>query len=184
MDRRPNRPTPHICGQCQKKPPAFTSVIAAFAYEDPIRQLIIGLKYQRQLYLARVLGSLLADTLAQEPNLSPDIIMPIPLHRSRLRSRGFNQAYEIARFVAKRLHIPLDPWILERNRNTPTQTDLPRRSRAKNVRDAFAVKGDVTDLRIALLDDVMTTGHTANAAALALLRAGAKEVQVWLVARA
>jgi ComF family protein len=173
-----------VCGRCQQHPPAFTSAIAAFAYQEPINNLILDLKYHRKLYLARVLGSLLADVVVATISSPPDIVLPIPLHRTRLRSRGYNQAYELARPVARRTGLAVDPWRLQRVRKTPSQTDLPRRQRAKNVRGAFAVCGDVDDLRIALVDDVMTTGHTASAAADALLKAGARSVEVWLLARA
>jgi ComF family protein len=173
-----------LCGQCQQHPPAFESVTAAFSYVEPVSQLIVKLKYHRQLYLARILGSLLADYIEQRVDALPDIVLPIPLHRSRMRSRGFNQAYEIAKPVAKRLALPIDPWTLVRSRNTPTQTDLPRKARAKNVRGAFSTAGSVEALDVALVDDVMTTGHTASAAAEVLLKAGANRVDVWLLARA
>jgi len=173
-----------VCGRCQKHPPAFTSVIAAFTYQEPISNLILDLKYHRKLYLARVLGSLMADTVATTISTPPDIILPIPLHRTRLRTRGYNQAYELAKPLARQFGLTVDPRRLQRLRKTPSQTDLPRRQRLKNVRGAFAVSGNVVGMRIALVDDVMTTGHTANAAADALLKAGARSVEVWLVARA
>jgi ComF family protein len=166
------------------RPPAYSSVIAAFAYQDPISNLVLDLKYHGKLHLARVLGSQLADKLATAVTATPDIILPIPLHRSRLRSRGYNQAYELAKPVARKLDVPVDPWRLQRVRKTPSQTDLPRRQRAKNVRGAFSVSGDVNGIRIALVDDVMTTGHTSNGAAEALVGAGARSVEVWLLARA
>ena len=183
----PETPRSHsewVCGRCQQHPPAYTSVIAAFDYQEPVSNLVLDLKYHGKLHLARVLGSQLADKLATTVTAKPDIILPIPLHRSRLRSRGYNQAYELAKPVARRLGIPVDPWRLCRTRKTPSQTDLPRRQRARNVRGAFAVSGNVEGMRIALVDDVMTTGHTANAAAEALIRVGARSVDVWLLTRA
>ena len=173
-----------VCGICQQHPPAYQTVVSALAYDEPISKLIIDLKYHRKLYLARILGSLLADTVRKKKSELPDLIVPVPLHTSRLRSRGYNQALEIAKPVGRRLGIPVDPRIVLRIRKTPSQTDLPSKDRAKNVRGAFEVRRNVDGLSVAIVDDVMTTGHTAYSVAKSLLEAKAKSVSVWVVARA
>jgi ComF family protein len=170
------------CGACQQKPPTFDRAIAALRYDAPVDRLIVNLKYNGRLNLARALATLLADRIA--PADAPDVIVPVPLHRSRLRERGYNQSQELARVLAQRLARPLAPRLATRVRATPTQTSLPLEQRARNVRNAFAVTDDIDGLRVAIVDDVMTSGHTVNALAKAMRRAGAKEVCVWVVARA
>ena len=179
------------CGECQKHPPAFDRTLAAFAYAPPVDRLIQGLKYHRQLHLARTLGRCLADALAAAtPSLPPpaervDVIVPVPLHTGRLRKRGYNQSLELARPLARHFGLPLDYRSLRRTRATPPQAALPVKQRKQNVRGAFAVKGDdLSGVRVALVDDVMTSGHTVNAAAGCLRRAGVKAIEVWVVARA
>lgn len=173
------------CGACQRHPPAFVRTIALYRYAPPADHFIRALKFHRQLGLARLLGEQLAVRLRTEPQ-SPDLILPIPLHAARLRSRGFNQALEIARPVARALGIPIVMHVLRRVRATRPQSDLPFEARRKNVKDAFAVHhaAALKGRRIALVDDVMTTGNTAEAAARTLLAAGVAEVEVWVVARA
>jgi len=106
------------------------------------------------------------------------------LHRARLRSRGYNQSHEIARQVHRRFGIKIDAHLVIRVRNTDPQTTLAPKHRARNVKRAFKIVKPVEGRRIALIDDVMTTGHTVNAVARVLKLAGAKEVLVWVVARA
>jgi ComF family protein len=173
-----------LCGACQKKSPAFAATIAVYHYAPPVDHFIRALKFQRELSLARLLGKRLAARVAGLPR--PDRILPVPLHSARLRSRGFNQALEIARPLARRLGIPLDTRSLHRIRATAAQSDLSPEERRRNVRGAFAVRDGarLDGLRVALVDDVMTTGSTVQAAAKALLAAGAEEVSVWVVARA
>jgi ComF family protein len=170
------------CGRCQRQPPPFERTLALFRYEDPIRGLIQDLKYSGQLHLARLFGDLMAVRLASLP-ARPDRIIPMPLHPSRLRERGFNQSVEIARPVARRLDVPLDYDALTRIRATTPQTALPLDQRRRNVRGAFQAFATLAGKRVALIDDVMTSGHTAAAAAAALRKAGAA-VEVWIVARA
>jgi ComF family protein len=148
----------------------------------------VGLKFHAQLVHARALGVLMAaslvEHLAARAGPPPQLIVPMPLHRTRLRSRGFNQALELARPLARQLHIPLDHSVLVRARATSPQTDLPLAARARNVRMAFRAARDLRGLRVAVVDDVMTTGHTAAAATAALRKAGAAAVEVWVLARA
>ena len=173
------------CGACQRRPPAFVRTVALYRYAPPTDHFIRALKFHRQLGLARLLGEQLAARLRTESQ-RPDLILPIPLHAARLRSRGYNQALEIARPVARALQIPLAVHDLRRVRATRPQSDLPFEARRKNMKGAFAVHhaAVLRDRRIALVDDVMTTGNTVEAATRALLAAGAREVEVWVVARA
>jgi ComF family protein len=173
-----------ICGQCQQHPPAFAQTHATFAYAPPVDRLIQTLKYSHRLSDARVLGEYMAEHLASQANLRPDMIIPVPLHRARLRERGYNQSLELARPIARRLRLPLDPHVVRRVRATTTQTRLKYDERKKNVRGAFLAVEKLEGLRLAIVDDVMTSGHTANALAKCLRRAGAEEVVVWIAARA
>jgi ComF family protein len=171
------------CGACQRKPPAFDATVAAFRYEEPIRHLIHGLKFQARYAAARLLGDLLADALAGCRDL-PRLLIPVPLHRSRYRERGFNQSLEIARVVSARLHIALDYLSCERIRPTVPQTELSAAERARNIKQAFRVNGSLRGLHVAVLDDVVTTGATVNELARTLRKAGASRIDVWACARA
>lgn len=173
-----------MCGACQKSPPAFDSTRAVFRYDSPVDRLIQQLKYQGRLELSRVLGNYVAQHLLTLDDPLPDVVVPVPLHVARLRERGYNQSLEIARFVARALQVPLDWQGTQRIRPTVPQTELPRDQRRKNMRGAFTATREFSGQRIAILDDVMTSGHTANALAECLRRSGAGEVRVWVVARA
>lgn len=173
----------HRCGTCQRHPPAFGRVLAPFLYAAPIDRLIQDLKYQQRLDTARLLGSRLSDHIARH-NPEVDVVVPVPLHAKRLRERGYNQSLEIARPVAERLGVRLDYQSGQRTRATPPQTTLPLKARQRNVRNAFRITASFKGTRVAVVDDVMTTGHTVNAFAACLKKAGAKSVEVWVVARA
>jgi len=173
------------CGACQKQPPAYTRAIALYCYAPPVDYFIRELKFRQQLGLACLLGEQLARRLVAE-SVRPDVIIPIPLHRARLRERGYNQALEIARPLARALGVPLDYRSLVRVRATAPQTGMTVAERRKNLRGAFALRNTdvVGKLRVALVDDVMTTGSTVQAAAHCLRAAGAHEVEIWVIARA
>jgi ComF family protein len=173
------------CGACQQRPPAFTRSIALYRYAPPVDHFIRELKFHQQLGLARMLGERLARRLAREAS-RPDLIIPVPLHGARLRERGYNQALEIARPVARTLNVPLDFRSLVRVRATAPQTGMTLVARRKNLRGAFAWRSsrEVKNLHVALVDDVMTTGSTVQAAAKCLRAAGAREVDIWVIARA
>lgn len=173
-----------LCGRCQIHPPAYDRVSAALCYDDPVSQLILDLKYNNKLYLAPVLGNILTKHIIDQHQPLPEVLLPVPLHRARLRRRGYNQSLEIARPVGRQLGIKIDSRLVTRTRNTEPQSSLRPNQRARNVRRAFKIIKPVDGQSIALIDDVMTTGHTANALAEVLKKAGAKEVLVWVVARA
>jgi ComF family protein len=172
-----------VCGRCQRKPPPFVRTRALYRYEAPVDKLIQRLKFHHELRLARLLGERLAARLAPEAD-RPDLIVPVPLHASRLRERGYNQALELARPVARRLNIKLDAFGVRRVLPTRAQSDLSLAERRRNVRQAFEAVRDYAGLKVAVVDDVMTSGSTAEALARCLKKAGAEEVSVWIVARA
>lgn len=176
-------PTPggETCGACLKHPPAFNRTHAALAYGFPLDRLIPRLKYHGQLAIVPVLGGCLAEAVATQPR--PDLLIPMPLHPTRIRERGFNHATEIARTVAQQLSLPLDTTRSQRIRDTPPQMGLKHDARRRNVRGAFTCSGEVQGQHIALIDDVMTTGTSLDELAATLKRAGAREVTCWVVAR-
>ena len=173
-----------LCGRCCATPPGFDATFALFRYEDPVDEMITALKFQGELGFARVLGTLLAKFIRNRSVL-PDVLIPMPLHLTRLRERGFNQTAAIAAHAARRLQMKLDARLLLRARATLPQSGLSAMNRAANLQGAFAVAtGRRPPARVALLDDVMTTGHTAAAAAMTLKAAGAQHVEIWACARA
>jgi ComF family protein len=172
------------CGACQKRSPTFSRTHALYRYARPIDGFVQALKYRHRLELARVFGERLAEVLAPRVAGSVDVIVPVPLHRARLGERGYNQSLELARPISARLSLPLDYHCLWRTRPTAPQASLALAERQRNVRGAFAAAPTVAKLRVAVVDDVMTTGHTVNAIARCLRAAGAKDVQVWVLARA
>lgn len=173
-----------LCGACLKTPPHFDTCVAPYLYRAPLDYLVLRLKFHRDLAMAELLGRLLAQHLECVPAPRPDLILPVPLHRTRLAERGFNQSLEIGRVLQRRLGLPLDYQLARRVRSTEPQTQLSAKARRKNMRKAFQVRAAAVPDHVAILDDVMTTGTTVNELARALKQAGAKRVDVWVVARA
>lgn len=171
----------NVCGACLRHPPAFDRTLAAFSYDFPIDRLLHAFKYAGNLALAEVLAEPLARLAAAQPK--PDLLLPMPLHPARLRERGFNQSLEIARPVSRWLDIPLEACACRRTRDTPTQAKLKWKERRRNVRGAFACDLDLSGKKVAVLDDVMTTGATLDEISRVLRGHGAAEVSAWVVAR-
>lgn len=169
------------CGRCLRNPPAYDGVCAGGPYAFPFDALATALKYGERLAIAPILGRRLAEGLVGEP--VPDLVVPMPLAPERLRSRGFNQAAEIAACLPQRFADRLVPDLLERHRDTAPQASLPMDQRERNVRGAFRCRRPIANLKVAIVDDVMTTGATLHEAASALKRAGAESVRGWVVAR-
>ena len=160
-------------------------VVAPFDYVEPLRIHVQRLKFAGQRRLGRALGELLATHISAIPAARHvDAIAAVPLHRSRLLVRGYNQAFELARPIAAALRLPLLRAGIGRRRATAAQSSLTAEARYANVRDAFEISRDVHGIRIGLVDDVLTTGATLNALAEALKRAGATHVDGWTIARA
>lgn len=173
------------CGQCLSNPPPFDATYARFPYEAPIIQIIIKLKFQHQLSYAQALGEMFMDALpswyAHQP--LPDLIIPIPLHPQRLCERGFNQALEIAKPIAKTLGLAIDYQNVQRIKHTAAQSGLSADERKRNIAHAFAVKRNYKGLTIAVIDDVITTGHTIRECCKVLKQNGAARIDVWCCAR-
>lgn len=172
-----------LCGQCQRHPPTWDAAWAPFRYGWPLDRLESRYKFGAALAAGRALGALWQrEPLTVE---QPALIVPVPLHRTRLRRRGYNQALELARPLAKALGVPCRHDVLRRVRATDAQTELDAVTRRRNVRAAFAVReGIVLPSHVAVLDDVMTTGATLAECAGVLKRVGVPRVDVWALARA
>jgi ComF family protein len=171
------------CGACLKKPPAFDTATALLRYRAPVDYLIQRLKFSGELALAPLLARRLAEKIAVRGTALPELLIPVPLHPARLRERGFNQATELARHLRRYLDIPVEHRLCRRERHTPPQSLMPPAARRLNLRGAFRVAGQLPARHLAIIDDVMTTGHTANELAGVLRRAGAGFIEVWIVAR-
>ena len=175
------------CGECLTAPPPFAHAVAAVDYGYPWDRLIAQLKFREALDLGGALAALLREAIERSEAPRAELALPVPLSHERLRERGFNQAWELARRTARALRIEARAAVLLRVKDTPHQLSLPRDQRADNVRGAFAV--DARQARrlqgrsVAVVDDVMTTGTTLAELARVLQRAGAREVHAWAVAR-
>lgn len=178
-------PTPqnNICGRCLLEPPFFDATRSAFRYVFPIDKLIQSFKYSHRLSLAPYFGAHLT-ALVRQSVFADAIIIPVPLHIDRLKERGFNQAMELARPIAKSLRLPLLPHLCQRTRNTATQATLPWKERHRNVLHAFHCTTPLHGKNILLVDDVMTTGASLNECARTLRLHGAGHITVLVVARA
>ena len=178
-------PRDTICGACIQNPPPFSRTVCPLQYEFPANRLVQSFKFKRQLAAGRVLSHLICESVSEQDFDIPDMIIPVPLHKLRLFTRGFNQAYELAAYTGRILNIPLGAGVLRRQRNTKAQSGLSRKQRRKNMRGAFYWHDSGKPARhIALIDDVMTTGTTVTECAKVLKRAGAKRVDIWVAARA
>lgn len=170
------------CGRCRRRSPPLTETHAVFRYEAPLDRLLPRLKFHDDLAAGRLCADLMAEALAGAAR--PEALIPLPLHRRRLRSRGFDQTLELARPLAHGLALPLRDDLLTRVRDTAPQSRLDATARRRNLKGAFAVRPDIAlPAHVALIDDVMTTGATLHAAADALLRAGVARVDAWVCAR-
>ena len=174
------------CGACLRRAPAFDACHAVFRYQPPLDRLLPRLKFHGDLAAGALLSALMLESLRARlaaGAIRPQALVPVPLHRARLAARGYNQALELARPLARGLAIPLAGHLLERQRATAAQTGLDRAGRRGNVRHAFEARGPVP-AHVAVLDDTMATGATVEDCARALRAAGARRVDVWVAARA
>ena len=176
--------TTNPCGECQRLPPHFDHAHIPFRYAPPLVRFITGLKFNGRLADARLLGELLLASLATTAYPRPECLIPVPLHPVRLRERGFNQALELARPLSQRLHLPLEPYAVQRCRRTRSQSELSGSARRQNMRHAFRLIAPLPYQHVALIDDVVTTGSTLNELARTLRQSGVKTIQIWAVAHA
>jgi ComF family protein len=178
-----------LCGTCLQSPPAFDATIVACDYAAPADMLVKDLKFRARLPLADIFAQQLAQAMATQLPTRPGLMVPVPLSEARLTERGFNQAAEIARSLARRTGIPLQPHLCARIRDTRPQAGLPVSERRVNMRGAFTTllnASALAELRgrhVLLVDDVMTTGHTLNELAACLKRQGAARVTNVVFAR-
>ncbi len=172
---------PLLCADCQARPPAFDRARAPLIYDYPIDDLIAGLKYHHRLALGRDLADVLATAI--DPNGAlPRLLLPVPMHRRRLRERGFNQAAELAQHLSARLNIPWSTAYLRRSDDGAHQRGLDRGKRLRNIRGKFRCTGRLP-ASVALIDDVITTGATVDELSRVMRQAGAQTIEVWAVAR-
>ncbi|UNL98413.1 ComF family protein [Stutzerimonas stutzeri] len=177
-----------VCGECLKRPPSYDHVEVPWRFAFPVDALITRFKHQARWPYGRLLGERLAHHLEHafaDGLPRPDLLLPVPLARRRLRQRGFNQAQMLADWLSRPLGISTDARALERVLDTPAQQQLDAATRRRNLRQAFAIAtaADVKGRHLALVDDVLTTGATAEALARLLKRAGAERVDVYCLAR-
>lgn len=177
-----------LCGQCQKRPPGFARVEAPWRYAFPVDNLITRFKHQQQWPMGRLLAALLSHHLQHafaEGLPRPELLLPVPLGRKRLRSRGFNQAEMLASWLGQALQLPIQRHWLQRPGEGAHQQELNAAARKRNLRQAFALHQDaqIAGRHLALVDDVLTTGATAETLARLLLKAGAMRVDVYCLAR-
>lgn len=171
-------------GGCGARAPGFDAAFAPYRYEFPLPELIHRFKYRGQIAIGRLLGTLLGRRLAERGRPRVDAVLPVPLHPAREARRGYNQAREIAVFAADVLGLPVHAGLARRVRATEEQAALPAIARAANVSGAFEITTRVPPLRVAIVDDVLTTGATAESLARALRGAGCRHIEVWAAARA
>ena len=182
------RPLPQpdifLCGECLRRPRAFDAAFAAYRYEFPVDWMVRRRKYGGEIAAARVLGTLLGRVAATAHALHVEALLPVPLHRAREARRGYNQALEIARYAGRELGLPVVHDLLVRHRATTEQADLDAQARRRNVRGAFELLRSTGLSRVAIVDDVLTTGSTVEELARLLKADGVQWIEAWAVARA
>ncbi len=171
-----------MCPDCWRDPPEFEQVSCAFLFEGPIRAAIHQLKYRGARHLAEPMVQAALTELSVPPS---DLVVPVPLHPRRLAERGYNQSALLAQALSAITNLSLVDNALQRVKDTPAQVSLPGKERWLNVRGAFhADPGAFAHQSVLLLDDVATTGSTLRAAARAIKRSGARQVDALIMARA
>ena len=172
------------CGSCLAASPSFDATHPLFTYDFPLDRLLQQYKYKETIQLANTFATMLQQKLSQQQSTrNIDVIIPMPMHDKRLQERGFNQALEITRKLAKLIKLPLDYDVCHRVKLTPPQASLPLKERSKNIRGVFNCQKDLKGLNVAIVDDVMTTGASLDELAKTLKQAGAAHVECWVIAR-
>lgn len=174
----------HLCGRCLKATPTYGMARAICTFSGSIKTAIHAFKYQNKTYLAKTLIGLM-DRGPLPFNISRyDTLVPVPLHRNRLRERGYNQSLLLARQLGHRHGVPVDQGVLKKIHDSLPQIELTGAKREENVKGVFSLGGDPAGRKILLVDDVLTTGATVNECARVLLKGGAKKIDIFTVARA
>jgi len=171
-----------MCGPCLIRPPIWDRALAALAYEYPVDHVVRQFKFHRSLACGQLLADELANLIGGSGADLPDVLIPVPLHFSRRFSRGFNQAEFLARRLGCRLKLPVLVHKLRRRRRTSAQSGLDRKQRRTNIHGAFSC-GELRGMKVALVDDVLTTGTTLAECTRALRASGTADVAVWVAAR-
>ena len=177
-----NQSSGSVCAACLYDPPRWQKLTAPLYYRNFSRDLLIQLKFGESLYLANSLVNHLISHF-KPGDSCPEVLLPVPLHKSRLINRGFNQALEIAQVMSRMLDIPIDTQALRRVRHTERQLGLSASQREKNILKAFSYKPTSKYSHVVVVDDIITTGSTANEITKTLHRAGVKNVEIWGLAR-
>jgi len=170
-----------VCGYCIKKKPYFDTSTIAYSFEEPLRSLLHRFKYHNELYLGPFLSQLILNAWRHMPTY-PQCLIPVPMHRQKIKSRGFNQTAILTRIIAKRLQIPYDLYFCKKIINTQPQAQLDGTKRRNNLQGAFTVC-TLPYTHVALIDDLLTTGNTANELAHTLKKSGVERVELWCCAR-
>lgn len=176
-----------LCGRCIRKLPDYDYAHSVFRYEDDVIGLVHQLKFSEKITCARSIGEILLAAIEADKNLKlekPDCLLPVPLHSSRLRQRGFNQSIEIARVISKQRSIPIEYDAVTRQRSTISQTGLNAQQRRKNIKGAFSLQANFNCKHVLIIDDVVTTGSTVNELTFLLKKKGVERVGVLSIARA
>lgn len=172
------------CGRCLRQPPYFDASTSAFDYSFPLNQVIGQLKYGDKRYWARALAQAALPAFEQAcAHISAPVLVPVPMHKSKQRKRGFNQAELLARSLARYADVAFSNKLCKRIKASPPQTGLNRKNRRSNVKNGFAVSSKLPQQPLIIIDDVVTTGSTVDELARTLKQAGALEVYVFSIAR-
>lgn len=177
-------PAAALCAKCLQRPRSFDSAWTAFVHLDPVRRGIHRFKFAAAFDQGRLLGRLMAHRLKQRGAPMPDLVIPVPIPRRKLLTRGFNQTQELARALRHVMKLNLASDAVRLQRTPQEQIGQTAAQRRRNLRGAFQVERDLSGLHVALLDDVMTTGATLDALAGAARKAGAAKIEAWALARA
>ena len=170
-----------VCGQCLRKKPAIDDVFTAYRFEEPLRTLLHEFKYHQGFYLRTFMAQLMLDALSCAA-YKTECLIPIPMHRLRIQQRGFNHAAELTKYLGRRLKIPFDLSACQKIRHTEPQAGLSSKQRRKNIRKAFSASPQPYQ-HVTLIDDLLTTGSTANELAQTLKNNGVARVDLWCCAR-
>ncbi len=177
-----NQTNDDACAVCLYDPPRWQRMIAPLQYQGLTRELMMQFKFSQSLHFANSLLQTIIHHFPGQP-AKPEVLLPVPLHHNRLIERGYNQAFEIGRLMSLIIDIPVDTQTLVRVRDTEAQVGLTAHGREKNILKAFACNNQKNYRHVAVIDDIVTTGSTANEVTKTLHRAGVETVEIWSLAR-